>query len=394
MTGGNMGIYNEYLDRRMTFDELEIERKNLLKRISEIRGRNIVVYAGDNSKSGPGFSTAIDSSDTIPFYDQLSFANGTEIDLILETPGGFAEIVEELVRFIRSKYNKFGVIIPGRAQSAGTIFVMAADEILMGQTSALGPIDAQIARKGKRFSAGAFLDGLKKIVDVANKNQSLDLAYVPILREISPGEIQDCENAQAFSQTLVTQWLTDYKFKFWDKHTSDGRPVTYDEKQQRAQEIAAKLADPKKWLTHGRALNIDDLRELKLIIEDYSKNEELNDAITRYFTLLRMSFETNVYKIYETPESQIYRSIQTQPNVQIPVAPPQVIQNPSIVQFQCDKCGSINSIQANFDHEFPLNTGCSVFPKDNNHKCLNCGQNVDIGLIRQELENQTGKKIV
>ena len=50
-------------------------------------------------------------------------------------------------------------------------WAMAADEILMGQNSALGPIDAQIERQGKRFSAGAFVDGLNKIVDDANKNK-------------------------------------------------------------------------------------------------------------------------------------------------------------------------------------------------------------------------------
>jgi predicted RNA-binding Zn-ribbon protein involved in translation (DUF1610 family) len=390
-----MGVYNEYLDRRMSFEDLQIERKAQLKRIAAIRGRDVVVYAGDYSKFGPGFSNSIDHSDTIPFYDQLSFANGKELDLILETPGGFAEIVEEFVRFIRAKYDKFGIIIPGHAQSAGTIFAMAADEILMGQTSALGPIDAQIERKGKRFSAGAFLDGLNKIVDDANIKKTLDLAYIPILREISPGEIQDCENAQAFSKRLVTQWLKEYKFKFWNEHSSDGRPVTEEKKLERAQEIATELADPKRWLTHGRAINISDLRQLRLVVEDYSENEELNDAITRYFTLLRMSFETNVYKLYETSVSQIYRSIQTQPVMQqIPIAPPQVFQNPSIVQFQCDKCGDIGTLQANFEQTFPMNAGCVPFPPDDIYRCPKCGNSMNVNEIRKELEKQTGKKII
>lgn len=66
-----------------------------------------------------------------------------------------------MVHLVRSKYNNVGIIIPGTAKSAGTIFAMAGNEILMGNSSALGPIDAQIINHNKRFSADAFLDGLK-----------------------------------------------------------------------------------------------------------------------------------------------------------------------------------------------------------------------------------------
>ena len=54
---------------------------------------------------------------------------------------------------------------------------------------------------------------------------------------------------------------------------------------------------------------MQDLRDMKLKITDYRENSELYDAITRYYTLLQMSFETNIYKVIETPESQIYKSI-------------------------------------------------------------------------------------
>ncbi|MBK8352706.1 MAG: Clp protease ClpP, partial [Saprospirales bacterium] len=95
--------------------------------------------------------------------DQLSNLNGKSIDIILETGGGIAEVVEDIVRILRSKYDNVGIIIPGTAKSAGTILSMAADEILMGTGSSLGPIDAQIITQSKRFSADAFLEGLEKI---------------------------------------------------------------------------------------------------------------------------------------------------------------------------------------------------------------------------------------
>ena len=46
---------------------------------------------------------------------------GKEIDILVETPGGLAEVAEDIVRTIRSKYDRVGMIVPGWAKSAGTI---------------------------------------------------------------------------------------------------------------------------------------------------------------------------------------------------------------------------------------------------------------------------------
>ena len=46
-----MGIYSEYINRRLSFDQISSERENQLKRISKIRQRDIIVYAGDSSKA-------------------------------------------------------------------------------------------------------------------------------------------------------------------------------------------------------------------------------------------------------------------------------------------------------------------------------------------------------
>ncbi len=384
-----MGIYSDYLNQQMSFETLSSERKKQLKRISDIRGRGVLVFASDVAKDCPN---NIDYSDIVPFSDQLSTLSGDEIDIILETPGGFAEVVEDLVKLIRSRFNKVGIIVPGMAKSAGTIFTMAADEILMGPTSALGPIDAQMVSNGKRFSADAFLAGFKAIREQAEKKKHLDIAYIPILQNISPGEIQHCENAQAFSRTLVTNWLKDYKFKFWEKHSSTGASVTDEDKENRADAIATLLCNHGHWLTHGRSIKLSDLEEMRLQITDYSKNAELDDAITKYYTLLRMSFETNIYKIYETAESQIYRSINTAgapPPMQLPSLP-----NPLIIDFDCGKCHNKSKIQINFEKEFPLQLGVLPFPKDNLFRCPACHAESNLLGLRQQLEVQAHKRIV
>ncbi len=384
-----MGIYSEYLDKQMTFEELAKERKAQLKRISEIRNRSIIVYASAVDKNCPN---SIDYSDIVPFSDQLNSLKGNEIDIILETPGGLAEVVEDLVKLVRANFEKVGIIIPGMAKSAGTIFTMAADEILMGTISSLGPIDAQMVSNGKRFSADAFLEGLNKIREDAEENKRLDIAYIPILQNISPGEIQHCKNAQAFSRTLVTDWLKKYKFKFWETHSSTGLSVTDEEKNKKAEQIATLLCNHGYWLTHGRSIKIEDLVNMGLQITDYTKNDELNDAITRYYTLLKMSFETNIFKLYETPDTQIYRSVNNSDTVQENTQKRK--QNVVFINVECAKCHAMKKIQINFDKNIPIEAGSIPFPKDNILKCCACGTESNILGIRQKVEAQFGKSII
>lgn len=384
-----MGIYSEYLDGNMDYPKITAERKKQLKRISTIRGRDILVYASDSTKNAP---TQIDYSDLLPFSDQLSNLKKDSIDIILETPGGFAEVVEDMVRLIRHRYEKVGIIVPGYCKSAGTIFAMAGDEIFMGPMSALGPIDAQIMFNNKRFSADAFLEGLEKIKEEVVSTGKLNPAYIPMLQNISPGEIQHCENAQNLSKKLVYEWLAEFKFKYWNTHSTTGKPVTEADKLSRATEIAAALCKQSEWLTHGRSINIADLERLKLKITDYSKNADLNDAILRYYTLLRMTFETNIYKLIETVDSQIYRFV-LGPN---PGAQP-IPKNQKIagINFECPKCKKPFLIQLNIGQSEQLKPGHIPFPVDDNiFICPSCNTPSNLTQIRLQIEAQTGKKII
>lgn len=388
-----MSYYTEYLNKNMNYDAIRKERKVQLKKISQLRGnRDILVYASDLMKGIAPIS--IDYSDILAISDQLSQMNGTEIDIILETPGGIAEVVEDAVKLIRGKYEKVGVIIAGWAKSAGTIFAMAGDEILMGKTSALGPIDAQIFNNNKRFSAEAFLEGLEKIKEEVVKTQKLNPAYIPILQNISPGEIQHCKNAQDFSKILVIKWLMDYKFKYWEKHSSTGNPVTSEEKEKQADKIAGILCKQSEWLTHGRSIKIDDFNRIGLKITDFSSNVELNEAIQRYYTLLRMSFEsTNMYKLFETKETQIERYL-VQQIIQGKSPSPDQIEKAE-ANYKCNNCGHVLKIQFNFKPNTPLNAGNLPYPiKDDILVCPNCKSEHIIKPMKLSLEAQLGKKVI
>ena len=384
----DMGFYTEYLDANLSFQLLSAERKKQIERISKIRGTDVLVYAADLTKGKAPIT--IDYPDLLPVTDQLANLSGKKLDVILETPGGSGEVAEDIIRLLRAQYPTVSIIVPGWAKSAGTIMVMAADEILMGTASALGPIDAQLFWQGKQFSAEALLKGFEKIKKEVLDTGNLNKAYIPILGAISPGEIQSAENALKFSKILVTDWLSSYKFKTWATHSTTGKPVTSDEKATRAKEIADKLCDHQHWLTHGRSIKRDDLEAMGLRVTNYSADRELADAIGRYHTLLQMTFATNVYKLFETVTSQILRFVAAAPAS--PIVP--ALSDHAILEIDCRKCKQKSRIQANLRPGVPLAVGAIPFPENDTLKCPKCQTEMNLTQHRQQIELQAKKTVV
>lgn len=272
---------------------------------------------------------------------------------------------------------------------------MAGDEILMESSSALGPIDAQIQREGKVFSADALIEGMDKIKEEVQKTGKLNLAYVPILQALSPGELQSAENALRFARELVHGWLASYKFKNWSTHSSTNAPVTPEERRERANQIAAELCNHRKWLTHGRSIKLEDLRQMRLQITDYSGNPELADAIRRYHVLLQITFSSNIYKLFETPQSQIFRMMS------VSVPPPPAGGAPGLdspeqarIEFECPHCHTKATLQANLGVKQPIEAGLYPFPADNRFRCPKCQREHDLSEIKRNIEAQARRPVV
>jgi hypothetical protein len=391
-----LGVYSEYINAGMLADfaKMEQERKKQLQRISELRGRDVLVYAADLN-APPQADISVTYGDLLPISDQLSDLEGVKVDLILETPGGSGEVAEDIVDVLHKKYDEVGVIVPGTAKSAGTLMVMAANEILVSPASSLGPIDAQIQWQGKVFSADALLEGMEAIKEEVDKKGELNRAYIPILQGISPGELQHAENSLEFARKLVTDWLARFKFKNWEVHSSTGKKVTNDERKKRAREVGELLCDHGHWLTHGRSIKIEDLEKMRLLITNYEDEPDLSDAIRRYHTLLQMTFAGDIYKVFETPTAQVYRALAPAGGAPFPPPPPGAASAKSAnVEFPCSNCQMKITLQANFEEGVPLKEGALAFPPDNKVKCSNCGAENDVTLARLQIEAQIQRPIV
>ena len=206
--------------------------------------------------------------------------------IVLRSPGGSAETAERMVSVVRHHYATVNFVIPDYAMSAGTIFSMSGDKIFMDYSSALGPIDPQVlSSDGSGYVAA--LGYLDKVQEITAK-QALSPADVVFLRSLDLAKLALYEQAKNLSISLLKKWLVSYKFKDWSVHRTNnpGAAVTTEEKEARAEEIAAALSDNKRWHMHGRALGVERLKELRLDIDDYSQDVALSTAIREYNDLL------------------------------------------------------------------------------------------------------------
>lgn len=212
------------------------------------------------------------------------------LTIVLNTPGGSVETTEKLVLITRHHYEYVDFLIPDEAMSAGTIWAMSGDRILMDYTSSLGPVDPQVFN-GQRFvPALNYLDKVGELINKSKSNQLTDAEFL-MLRELDLAQLRSYEQAKELTISLLEEWLVQYKFRQWTIHRSSplkkGTPVTEQEKRERARQIAEKLSDTKRWHSHGRAISRGTLvTELRLEIDDFSSDENLRPLVRKYSDLL------------------------------------------------------------------------------------------------------------
>lgn len=160
----------------------------------------------------------------------------------------------------------------------------------MDYFSVLGPIDPQVQnREGKLVAALGYLDKINELLAKA-QNGTLTQAEFIILKDFDLAELRGYEQAKDLTIALLEKWLVKYKFKNWNKHRTNpsliGKKVTENQKIERAKEIAGHLSDNNKWKSHGRPIDIEALKELRLEIDDYSNDKTRRTLIRDYYELV------------------------------------------------------------------------------------------------------------
>jgi hypothetical protein len=243
------------------------QRQRQIRAIQEHTGRKLICFVSS--------VWAEITPDCIPPFGDLleDIEPQDDLDLLLNTPGGDIDAAEKLVMMCRSRCRSFRVIVPERAKSAGTMMACAADTIVMGYASELGPIDPQVIvtdARGERVSrpAQSYLDGLEHIKETAKREGELSQAFFPLLDRLDPALLDFCRKSIQRSEEFARKWLELYQ---------------YAGDAERAAEIARALGDVERFRSHGVAIDAAQARDLGLKIEELDPKDRLWQMVWRLF---------------------------------------------------------------------------------------------------------------
>jgi hypothetical protein len=391
-----MSLLTEYIDRNMSVPDLEKELMELIRQYNKSRDTYLFVYASALTKRIP--LIAIDQDDYYTINDLLRYKKIPRLDFYIETPGGSAEAVEEIVRCLRKKCETISFVVSGEAKSAGTILVLSGDEILMTESGSLGPIDAQVRIGRSQVSAHDYLEWVREKHTEAKLEGELNPFDATMIAQITPGELKGVNQSLKFAEDLVKEWLPKYKFKNWTVTETRKEPVTEQRKTDRAVEIARELSNHTRWRSHGRSIKIEDLEQIGLKIGRIDDDTALRDIVYRIQMVCKLLFETTtIFKIFATQERKLFRhaaQIQQGPSLPAGTKAVEVVE----LKVVCPKCGKEYDLFAKFvdkpriDKDFQA-MGARIFPPDGKLIC-DCGFTLDLTGVKNQIEVQVGKKII
>ena len=137
------------------------------------------------------------------------------IDLVLHTPGGLVLAAMQIARAVEAHPAKVTVYVPVYAMSGGTLIALAADEIVMGEFSVLGPIDPQIV--GLPAASIARVPKIKPIEHVFDLTLVLADISEKAIAQVKKGAVElltpqmELTKAEALAEKLAGgQWTHDY----------------------------------------------------------------------------------------------------------------------------------------------------------------------------------------
>ena len=390
-----MGFMNEYIGRKLSATDLTAELLKLISDYNKLRQTFAAVFVSAVGKPIPDIS--LNQDDYYLIHDLLRDIKSSKVDFYLETPGGSAETAEEIVKYLRSRFDQVSFVVSGEAKSAGTIMVLSADEILMTETGSLGPIDAQVKIGRSVVSAYDYKEWVEGKREEADRIGKLNPFDATMVAQISPGELSGVYLALKYAEELVVDWLVKYKFRNWVVTETRKIPVTEEMKVKQAEEIAKELINHARWRSHGRSIKAEDLDGIGLKVTKVENDAKLSDIVYRIQTVCRLLFSsTNTYKIFATEKAKVFKS--AAPVSAIQRIPVQAAAQVAELETKCPKCGKTHKLYAKFvddpriDKDFQKK-GSIAYPKDNKLKC-ECGFEIDLSGIRNEIEIGIGKKVI
>lgn len=249
-------IFNEVNLQKEPIDFLNQKRFDLLEKISEKTGRNVITYYSGWLKGVITEHVSITDDDKNAFMQAVYKLDKTKgLDLILHTPGGDIAATESIIDYLHSIFNgDIRTIVPQMAMSAGTMIALSSNSIMMGKQSSLGPIDPQIGG----VACGAVIDEFEQAKNDVKRDMSCLGLWQVIISKYHPTFLVTCARAQEWSLELAKKWIPEGENK---------------------EKIIKTFSDHTASKAHNRHISKDKCKEVGLYIEDMEQDQELQDLI-------------------------------------------------------------------------------------------------------------------
>lgn len=115
-------------------------RQLLISDIEALSGRRTIVYFANRYVP----NNEINIGDISYFNEVLGDISNEPTDIVINTGGGATDATEAIISLLQASLSDFRIVVPHSAKSNGTMICLAANEIIMGPPSELGPIDPSV----------------------------------------------------------------------------------------------------------------------------------------------------------------------------------------------------------------------------------------------------------
>ena len=290
-------ILNQIIEYKKTGQDLI--RRRYLAQLSEYTKNDVILYAASFPCTIPNVSgnlLSIGLDDIQGFMTCMNGLGSDKLDLIIHSPGGSLEAADQIVQYLRSKYEYIRAIVPQNAMSAATMIACACDEIVMGKHSAIGPIDPQMTltrANGVSYSlpAHSILADFECAKQEIAQDSAAAKVWIPKLLEIPNGFLDLCKQTIMLSKSRVAEWLNLYMFK--------------NEGDKKGETIAQWLGDFNEHKTHGRPINYQLAKTQGLKITLLENDQEFQDKVLNVFHATQATFHVvSCVKIIENHQGK------------------------------------------------------------------------------------------
>lgn len=196
------------LDKRWPWVAQEIQK--YLGEISGILDSNVLVYfsAFMQNPNAPGVD--IEMNDINGLMNALYTLDGEKpISVIMHTAGGNLMAAELITEYIHCKFDTVQVIVPTMAMSAGTMFSLSCDKIIISKAGQLGPIDPQIWVRAEQCfrSSPDIIRRYKNIKNEILQTPHLSESLSSLLAIYGSVLLEHAIQSEAHVKNMVSKWL-------------------------------------------------------------------------------------------------------------------------------------------------------------------------------------------